>query len=136
MQLLSKIHIFLKEQFDAWLQDQRQIEEISEEIDALEPNIKPWSIEPLLLCVETKEELESNFQCFICLDETIMQISGITTNCQHTFCKHCIVQHLDIKKNRHESPCCPVCRTHITTVEIKDPDYYEELRTKYTLQTI
>lgn len=86
-------------------------------------------IEPLLLCLETIEELQEEMFCAICL-ETHKKISMLITNCNHEFCKNCICEHLDYA-SKNSVPKCPMCRTKITTLEIKDVDYYNEIYNRY-----
>jgi len=95
----------------------------------IEFNTNCWTIEPLLICLETEEELKAQIYCAICL-ETHKKIEIVTTNCQHDFCKKCICQHIDYM-GQHNIPNCPMCRTIIKTIEIKDADYYEELHDLY-----
>lgn len=90
-----------------------------------------WTVQPMMLCLETSDELAVEVDCPICLD-AIKQIQTLTTNCQHVFCKDCLCKHLD-NTRVDASPACPMCRTTIKTVEIKDIDFYDELYDKYTM---
>jgi len=93
-------------------------------------NFIRWTVEPLLLCLETVEELKEELFCSICLDEH-KKIETVTTNCDHTFCKSCMCANLDHYIATNRLPTCPMCRTNITTLEIKDVDYYDELYDRY-----
>jgi len=90
----------------------------------------PILIEPLILCLETAAELCELFECSICMEEHKI-ISQNTTNCQHSFCHDCICQHIDTSKN---GSSCPLCRTQITSLEVKDMEHYETIRQKYNIQ--
>jgi hypothetical protein len=96
------------------------------EVEMLKPK-QQWKISTTLLCLETEEELKDPVDCPICLD-TCTKLETISTNCNHTFCKDCICSHID---HRKQKPVCPMCRTYITSFEIKDVEIYDELYTKY-----
>jgi hypothetical protein len=90
----------------------------------------PILIEPVILCLETSAELCELFECSICMEEQKI-INQNTTNCQHSFCHDCICRHIDSSKN---SSSCPLCRTQITSLEVKDMEHYETIRQKYNIQ--
>jgi hypothetical protein len=105
-------------------------EEEQEQEEQEEQEKKPILIEPVILCLETASELCELFECSICLDEKKI-ISQNTTNCQHSFCHECICRHIDTSKN---GSSCPLCRTQITSIEVKDMEHYENIRQKYNIQ--
>jgi hypothetical protein len=89
-----------------------------------------WIVEPLLLCLETAEELKEQIFCSICLDNHT-KIETVTTNCGHNFCKNCMCENLDHHITANRRPTCPMCRTNVRTLEIKDADFYDELYERY-----
>jgi len=89
-----------------------------------------WIVQPLMFCLETEIELADELDCPICFD-SIKKIQTLTTNCQHIFCKDCLCKHMD-NHSIYNAPACPMCRTTIKTVEIKDIDFYDEIHEKYT----
>lgn len=108
-------------------------EMISESIEMFDPDQaiedSQWTIEPLLLCLETAEELKEEIFCAICLDNHT-KLATVTTNCGHEFGKACMCAHLDHQFSTR-SPTCPMCRTEVKTLEIKDADFYDELYERY-----
>jgi hypothetical protein len=100
-----------------------------EEAEAVEEENFQWRVEPFLLCLETAEELKEEVFCSICLDDHT-KLDTVTTNCGHKFGKICMCAHLDYQLVTH-CPTCPMCRTEVTTLEIKDVDFYDELYERY-----
>jgi len=94
----------------------------NEESKYLQKKKEKWFIKPFLLCLESESELKIQEDCPICLD-TFPKMEILTTNCNHTFCKNCVFSHID-HANQH--PTCPMCRTCIVTIEIKDVEIYNE----------
>ena len=95
---------------------------------------KQWTIEPFLLCLETAEDLKEELFCSICLDDH-MRLDTVITNCGHSFGKVCMCSHLDHQMTSI-SPTCPMCRTEVRTLEIKDADFYDELYERYVIAPI
>ena len=89
-----------------------------------------WIVEPFLLCLENAEELKEQIYCSICLEEH-KKIETVTTNCGHTFCKSCMCENLDHHITTNRRPTCPMCRTNVRTLEIKDACFYDELYERY-----
>jgi len=89
-----------------------------------------WIVEPFLLCLENAEELKEQIFCSICLEEH-KKIETVTTNCGHTFCKSCMCENLDHHITTNRRPTCPMCRTNVITLEIKDACFYDELYERY-----
>jgi hypothetical protein len=130
--MVEKIYLFLKNIYSRWEQEAQQME-IDADLNQMADSVLcDWRIEAMILCLETAEELNELVQCSICLEDSIQKISTITTNCQHTYCKECICSHLDKKRELEQEPSCPLCRSTITTLELKDVDFYEEIYTKYS----
>jgi hypothetical protein len=77
---------------------------------------------PLLLCIESNEELRESAECGICL-ETKMVFDMDTFQCQHPVCHTCVLQMLVIYTNMS----CPFCRTQVKTIEVKDIEHFDEI---------
>lgn len=105
--------------------------EIIDPDEAMEEDVpRQWNIEPLLLCLETAEELKEELFCSICLDNHT-RLETVTTNCGHDFGKGCMCSHLDHQHSNNGNPTCPLCRTEVRTLEIKDVEFYDELYERY-----
>ena len=126
--------------------DMENEEEISEMLNqsiemidpdqAMEEDVpKQWTIEPFLLCLETVDDLKDDMFCSICLDNHA-KLSTVTTNCGHEFGKVCMCSHLDHQLSNNRNPTCPMCRTEVRTLEIKDADFYDELYERYVIAPI
>jgi hypothetical protein len=108
---------------------------LSESIVIMDPDVAVenqfrLTIEPLLLCLETSEELREEIYCSICLDNHT-RMGVVTTNCGHEFGKTCMCAHLDHQLATYGHSTCPMCRTVVRTLEIKDADFYDELYERY-----
>jgi len=146
--LYEKIFIGIKAKYAQWSthwlseasDDLAESIEIIDVVDMNEPTIRVdsldnnWKVQPMMLCLETASELAVEVDCPICFD-AVKQIQTLTTNCNHVFCKDCLCKHLD-NTRVDASPACPMCRTTIKTVEIKDIDFYDELYDKYTMREV
>ncbi len=92
--------------------------------------LRRWKVESLLLCLETRDELNKKTECPICLEE-VKTINILKTNCNHEFCGECIMKKLEIDRSKC-APNCPMCRTDIKTMEIKCPEIFNEFCEKYS----
>jgi hypothetical protein len=90
-----------------------------------------WKIEPMMSQIYTKSELRQVKQCPICYDET-HEIQFMTTNCNHTFCNTCMTTHLETERNKRH-PHCPMCRSIISTMNIKSITLFDEFSNKYNI---
>lgn len=90
-----------------------------------------WKIEPIITRLYTESELLEIKQCPICYDDT-QEINLMHTNCNHTFCNTCITTHLDTERNKGQ-PQCPMCRSIITTMNIKSIILFEEFSNRYNV---
>ena len=90
-----------------------------------------WKITPIMPRLYTESELREIKQCPICYDDT-PEINLMTTNCNHTFCYNCITNHLDTERNK-QSPHCPMCRSTITTMNIKSIALFDEFADRYNV---
>lgn len=80
---------------------------------------KSLEIKPILICLESKEELLQQVECPICYDDFTL-LSMDTLECRHMFCHGCITT--QIYSNPSVRPCCGLCRNPIKSVEVKDVD--------------
>jgi hypothetical protein len=90
-----------------------------------------WKIEPIMPRLYTESELNEIKQCPICYDDT-PEINLMTTNCKHTFCNTCITTHLHTERNKCH-PHCPMCRSTITTMNIKSITLFDEFSNIYNV---
>ena len=88
-----------------------------------------WKIQPIMTRLYRESELREIKQCPICYDET-PEIHFMTTNCNHTFCNTCITTHLETERNKRH-PHCPMCRSTITTMDIKSITLFDEFSNRY-----
>jgi hypothetical protein len=88
-----------------------------------------WKIQPIMTRLYTEGELHEVKQCPICYEET-PEINLMHTNCNHTFCNTCITRHLDTERNKRH-PHCPMCRSTITTMNIKSIILFDEFSNRY-----
>jgi hypothetical protein len=86
-------------------------------------------VEPIMLCLETASELAVLKECVICQEEK-PTIGFATTNCTHDFCHGCICMHIELK--RMTKSACPLCRSTITTLTVKDVEKYDEIDNKFS----
>lgn len=91
---------------------------------SLEKEGKWVTVEPIILCLETCEELAMTTECVICYEEkTAFDMD--TFQCQHTYCHICVMKMMDQSK----PPNCPFCRATVLTIEVKDIDNYRDIQT-------
>jgi hypothetical protein len=79
-------------------------------------------IEARLLCTESEAELAAQCECPICFEEDITLSDMNTTSCEHSFCHSCIMKHLRTKNN------CPMCRTQVTTLQVRYIEHYDAVK--------
>ena len=90
-----------------------------------------WKIQPIMTRLYTESELREVKQCPICYEET-PEIHLMHTNCNHTFCNTCITTHLETERNKRH-PHCPMCRSTITTMDIKSITLFDEFADRYNV---
>lgn len=81
-------------------------------------------VEAMMLCLETQSELQELVECVICQQEKPV-IGFNTTNCGHSYCHDCSIKHI-ASKGKERAPC-PLCRTLITSLSIKDVDNFDDI---------
>jgi hypothetical protein len=79
-------------------------------------------IEPFLLCIESADELAEQCECPICFEEDRTLLDMNTTSCEHSFCHSCIMRHLRTKDS------CPMCRTTVRTLQVRQAEHYDEVK--------
>lgn len=77
-----------------------------------------------LLLDENNDIKNETNDCNICYENKEKGIF-VKFNCQHEFCKECVVQCL--KTDRRSQPCCALCRSEIKTCKTSSTTIYEEL---------
>ena len=65
-----------------------------------------------------------NIECSICLEE-IEQCKFVKLNCNHAFCKGCVIK--TIKTNKSSTLCCALCRSEISSITAGDFDVQGEI---------
>ena len=88
-----------------------------------EAEAKKFNIVPLLLCMESKEELEAVSECAICYESTKLEDSVIL-NCEHQFCHGCVKQTLATCSSR-KKPTCALCREPMEIFIVKNQNTYD-----------
>lgn len=108
---------------------------IGEILYTLRPPQRKFNIRTMMLCRETSEELKELKECPICLSDEIKYADILTTNCKHIYCKPCLANYFKSlnRKPLTTIPKCPMCRTDIKTLEIKDPEIYKEINKKFCI---
>ena len=66
--------------------------------------------------------------CYCALDtETILK-----TNCNHSYCKNCIVRHVTSFLTKITVPTCPFCREHIVSIQVPNEQLIGEVTQSFT----
>lgn len=86
------------------------------------PSVSTHRIDPILLCLESAEELGEHTECPICYKDEIILLDMVTTACYHSFCCTCMIQHLQRK------PDCPICRGPVQTLQVRHTENYEAVQ--------
>ena len=89
----------------------------------LEKEGKLVTVEAIILCLETCEELAMTTECVICYEEKTAFDMDIF-QCQHPYCHTCVMKMMDQPK----PPNCPFCRVPVQTIEVKDVDNYNDIQ--------
>lgn len=96
---------------------------VSNLLPEFEAEAKKFNIVPLLLCMESKEELEAVSECAICYESTKLEDSVIL-NCEHQFCHGCVKQTLATCNSR-KKPTCALCREPMEIFIVKNQNTYD-----------
>jgi Zinc finger, C3HC4 type (RING finger) len=105
------------------ISDEESVMELDDNVLVVHEVDTPCIITALLMCIETPEELAAPAECNICFDtKTVLDMD--TFQCQHPFCHDCVLQMMV----RSTKLCCPLCRTRVKTIEVKDVDGYNDIQ--------
>jgi hypothetical protein len=83
-------------------------------------------IQPIMLCTEQSHELEEKEECPICLTDQ-KKFDILITNCNHSFCKDCVIKSISISKNARKPLSCALCRADVKALETKNVEEYNNL---------
>jgi len=83
-------------------------------------------IHPIMLCTEQSHELEEKEECPICLTDQ-KKFDILITNCNHSFCKDCVIKSISISKNARKPLSCALCRADVKALETKNVEEYNNL---------
>ena len=92
-----------------------------------EPNNNDNNKLNIISTVKNDENLDINqvCECNICYEER--KVSDFTKfNCNHEFCKDCVINTIKSKRNANNI-CCALCRTKVKSVETKTNEVKAEL---------
>ena len=111
----------------------REIEQAERERIRLEGRQQnnPFTINVSILCLESADELQQPCDCPICYGDEIKCIQMVETGCSHQFCGYCISRHIDQPRPDNKKACCPLCRTEISSLVVKDIELHQELVAKF-----
>jgi len=74
---------------------------------------------------KNNEDLYTTCECNICY-ESIDKYKFVTFNCNHEFCKDCVIKTIK-STDSYKEPCCAFCRTAIDTIKTKSDEVKAEL---------
>jgi len=83
-----------------------------------------YTIDPVS-SIDTNKNMDY-FECPICYEEKPAN-ERVVPSCQHSFCKDCIIQHLNTFRKEHREATCAYCRDTFYCMEILNPFVYEEV---------
>jgi len=83
-------------------------------------------IQPIMLCTEQFDELQKQEECPICLTDQ-KKFDIFITNCNHSFCKDCVVKSISLSKNARKPLSCALCRADVKALETKNVEEYNNL---------
>jgi hypothetical protein len=76
-------------------------------------------------------ESKETIVCSICLEENIPIRLMLVTECNHSFCKECIISHIDESHKKCKNPPCPLCRNTIQQIKTCDDSVCHEINQRY-----
>jgi hypothetical protein len=91
------------------------------------------SIYNISLNIENDEKEKDNknkedlCECGVCLNNIEFK-DFIKFNCNHQFCKSCVVQMINTKKDTDNPPNCPYCRAEILNLICKTTEVRDQIR--------
>jgi len=106
----------------------RNAEEALRSLHSNEEELRVWKITPLMLCVESAEELKVQQDCPVCF-ESREKINMVSSSCNHEICNTCMTTILD-KQALSRIPSCVICRGSINNISIRCIETFNFLREK------
>ena len=86
--------------------------------------VKEWQI---ILDLSSQEDLSHEDECAICIEsKPISQFAK--TNCDHEYCVDCVKSHVQANRHKTTKIVCPLCRTDLNGLSIKDVDLHTNLQ--------
>jgi hypothetical protein len=76
--------------------------------------------------VRNETTTETPSECPVCYNE-FESVALVKTNCNHLYCKECIVHHVSTFVTRECAPTCPFCRDTITYVSLTNAQMVGEV---------
>jgi len=77
------------------------------------------------------ETVGAGVECPVCYC-TLETATFLKTNCNHSYCKDCIVRHITSFSTKTSVPTCPFCREHIVSVKVPNEELVSELMQSFT----
>lgn len=94
-------------------------------------NLKIISTAQNLTTEQIDEDLYSKCDCNICYD-SFDKYKFVQLNCQHEFCKDCVIKTIKSSTDAYKEPCCAYCRNNIDTITTKSDEVKAELDYLFT----
>jgi hypothetical protein len=86
--------------------------------------VKEWQI---VLDLSSHADLSHEDECAICIEsKPISQFAK--TNCNHEYCVDCVKSHVQANRHNTTKIVCPLCRTDLNGLSIKDVDIHTNLQ--------
>jgi len=82
-------------------------------------------------CKDNIKTLQETHECGICYDIKSKN-NFVAINCSHEFCSDCTIQYFDTCHENSNTPNCPMCRTHITNINVRSQNHYDEFVNRYS----
>ena len=108
------------------------VRDLYEDFDNVNENVLDriilYTIDPLpqQLQQSVEEKATETFECPICYEEKTLDVR-VVPSCQHSYCKDCIIQHLNTFRRQNREATCACCRDTYYCMEVLNPVVYEEL---------
>jgi len=80
----------------------------------------------------TKEKVET-FECVICMEDECDESDKVDIDCNHSFCKDCVVRVMNVSQYNHKHPCCALCRKEYSTIYVRNKDIMEIINSNYCI---
>jgi hypothetical protein len=73
------------------------------------------------------DEPQNHCECAICYEDAILQTNSVTLNCNHAFCKDCLIGCFKNTPSYKEVPSCALCRADISSITVYSENVKSEL---------